>query len=163
MSVVSCKTKLGEFSYGAIHPNEQVEWIYTTDTGYGKSDNTGLSSDNKSGGYRRVFSISNAGRATAISFNASSDRRLKTNITPFISQKSILDLPLYRFDFINGLTNQIGCMAQDLKEICPDLVTEDSNDGYLTIQESKIVYLLIDEIKQLKRTVEELKYGNRIL
>jgi hypothetical protein len=41
-------------------------------------------------------------------------------------------LPIYKFDFINGVKNQIGCMAQDLQKICPEIVHE-GNDGYLSI------------------------------
>ena len=71
-------------------------------------------------------------------FNATSDARLKENFKEYTPEKSILDLPVYKFDFINGAKNQIGCKAQDLQEICPEIVNEGS-DGYLSIQESKIV------------------------
>ena len=82
--------------------------------------------------------------------------RLKENERPYKSDKSILDLPIYKYDYINGSKNQIGCMAQDLKEICPEIVEEDEK-GYLHIQESKIVYLLIEEIKKLKEEIKNLK------
>lgn len=93
---------------------------------------------------------------TAGSFNASSDVRLKENFEPLVLEKSILDLPTYKFDFINGAKNQIGCKAQELQEICPEIVNEGS-DGYLSIQESKMVYLLLDEIKKLRSEVDSLK------
>ena len=156
MALISGKTQKGEFSYGVIHPYEQMEWIYTTDTGYAASDNTGLSGDNTKGGYRRVLAVNSQGAITATSYNATSDKRLKTNLIPFTSKHSILDLPLYRFDFINGAKNQIGCMAQDLQSICPEIVLEDPNSGYLSINESKIVYLLIDEVKKLRAVVHSL-------
>lgn len=85
-----------------------------------------------------------------------SDKRLKENERLYKSDKSILDLPIYKYDYINGSKNQIGCMAQDLKEICPEIVEEDEK-GYLHIQESKIVYLLIEEIKKLKEEIKNLK------
>ena len=47
-------------------------------------------------------------------------------------------------------------MAQDLQEICPEIVHE-GKDGYLTIEENKIVYLLLDEIKKLKKEIEDLR------
>ena len=90
------------------------------------------------------------------SFNASSDARLKENFQPLTPEKSVLDLPTYKFDFINGLKNQIGCKAQDLQKICPEIVNEGS-DGYLSIQESKIVYLLLEEVKKLRQELDELK------
>lgn len=85
-----------------------------------------------------------------------SDIRLKKNIKTFEPHKSILDLPIVEFDYKSDNSHHIGCIAQDLKEICPELVSEDAN-GYLMIEESKIVYLLIDEVKELKKEVEELK------
>ncbi len=93
---------------------------------------------------------------TAASFNATSDARLKENFEGYSCQESILDLPIYKYDFINGPQNQIGCKAQDLQKICPEIVHEGEN-GYLSIQESKIVYLLIDEIKKLKQEIAELR------
>lgn len=101
-------------------------------------------------------SIVLSGEAEAQSFNATSDARLKENFEALETKKSILDLPIYKYDFINGLKGQIGCKAQDLQEICPEIVHE-NEAGYLSIQESKIVYLLIEEIKQLKKKVEELR------
>lgn len=108
--------------------------------------------------YASAITITGGGTLTASSFNATSDRRLKHNIIDFTPQHSILDLPIYKFDFINGAKNQIGCLAQDLQQICPEIVNEDG-DGYLSIQEGKIVYLLIDEIKKLKDEINELKGG----
>lgn len=95
---------------------------------------------------------------TASSFTATSDKRLKENIVPYIPTKNtILDLPIYKFDFINnGKKNNIGCLAQDLQKICPEIVNTDS-DGYLSIEESKIVYLLLEEVKQLRKELDELK------
>lgn len=98
-----------------------------------------------------------ASRVTSSTFNATSDRRLKENLSPYkCEKKSILDLPVYKFDYINGNKNQIGCMAQDLQEICPEIVNQ-GEDGYLSIQESKIVYLLLQEVKKLRKELDELR------
>lgn len=105
-------------------------------------------------------SSGSGGIVEAAAYNATSDRRLKNNLREFKlntdsseDSKSILDLPIYKFDFINGQKDQIGCMAQDLQKICPEIV-EESTDGYLAIKESKIVYLLIEEVKQLKNQLQ---------
>jgi hypothetical protein len=63
------------------------------------------------------------------------------------------------FDYINTGNHQIGCLAQDLQEICPEIVNTDEN-GYLSINESKIVYLLLQEVKKLRKEVDELKGAN---
>ncbi len=92
----------------------------------------------------------------ATSFTATSDARLKENFAEYTSDKSILDLPVYTFDFIDGAKNQLGCKAQDLQKICPEIVVK-NEDGHLSIQESKIVYLLLNEIKKLKLELNVLK------
>lgn len=94
----------------------------------------------------------------AQSFNALSDKRLKENIVEYSPNKSILDLPIYSYYFISDKKKikKIGCLAQDLQEICPEIVKEDDK-GYLSIEENKIVYLLLDEIKKLKKRVDELE------
>ena len=97
-----------------------------------------------------------SGAITATSFTASSDKRLKENIDSYVCNKSILDLDVKKFDFINGEKAQIGCLAQELQEICPELVKE-GEDGYLKIHESKIVYLLLQELKNQKEELGALK------
>lgn len=103
-------------------------------------------------GYDYSFS---SGKIEASTFNAKSDARLKENFRP-IESGNILDLPTYKFDYINGSKNLIGCKAQDLQKICPEIVDE-GVDGYLSIQESKIVYLLLEEVKKLRKEIDELK------
>ena len=100
------------------------------------------------------------GTVKATSYYATSDVRLKQNFKQLITKQSILDLPIYIFDFIDGNKNQVGCIAQDLQKICPEIVTTDEK-GYLSIQESKIVYLLIDEVKKLKEEIKQLKGENK--
>lgn len=90
-------------------------------------------------------------------FNATSDKRLKHNIKDYVCPNSILDLPIKEYEYINAPGKvHIGCMAQDLQEICPELVNTNDN-GYLVIEESKLVYLLIQEVKNLKEKIERLE------
>lgn len=102
-----------------------------------------------------VTSITSTGTIEAARFNAKSDRRLKTNITEFKPERSILGLKVKKFDFIGGPKNQIGCIAQDLQAICPEIVSRQA-DGYLSIQESKLIYLLLEEVKQLRLELDSL-------
>lgn len=90
-------------------------------------------------------------------FNATSDRRLKQNIEDYKCEKSILELPIKKYEFINSPGKiHIGCIAQDLQKICPEIVSEDEK-GYLSIQENKLIYLLLQEIKELKARIEKLE------
>ncbi len=96
------------------------------------------------------------GQTNSTTFNTTSDRRLKKNIKNYKCKKSILDLPVKEFDYKKSNMHSIGCIAQDLQQICPELVTNDDK-GYLSIQESKLVYLLLQEVKELKLEVNKLK------
>ena len=96
------------------------------------------------------------GQLKATSFYATSDKRLKENIKPYQPKKSILDLPVVEFNFKDSSQQHIGCIAQDLQEICPEIVTTDDK-GYLSINEGKLVYLLLDEVKKLRKELEEVK------
>ena len=97
-------------------------------------------------------------RITATQFNATSDARKKTAIQDYQCNKSILDLPIKEFEFIGDETHtkHIGCIAQDLQEICPEIVHE-GKDGYLSIEETKLIYLLLQEVKELKKELKILK------
>lgn len=105
--------------------------------------------------------MDSTGNISAQSFNAKSDKRLKENIEKYSTKQSVLDLPVYSYNFINDTnkTQHIGCLAQDLQKICPEIVKEDDR-GYLSIEENKIVYLLLDEVKKLKERVDELEVRN---
>lgn len=96
--------------------------------------------------------LSTAGNITANVFYATSDKRLKENIVDYKPEKSILDIPVKEYNFIGDDKKHIGFIAQDLQEVFPELITE-RTDGYLAIEESKLIYLLIDEVKKLKEKV----------
>lgn len=93
---------------------------------------------------------------TAETQTTPSDLRLKENIEDYSPTDSILKLPVKKFIFKNSKKEQIGCIAQDLQKICPDIV-EKTADGYLTIQENKLIYLLLIEVKKLKAELDEIK------
>ena len=99
---------------------------------------------------------STTGEITAQSFNARSDARLKTNIKPLTYHDSILDIPVREYDWKESGKHAIGFIAQELKEIYPELVDE-NEEGILSIKETKLVYLLIEEVKKLKEEIQELK------
>ena len=99
-----------------------------------------------------------SGRIVARGFGTSSDFRLKQNIKSYKAEKSILDLDVKEFEYINDTAHKkhIGVIAQDVQEICPEIVYEDAN-GYLSIEENKLVYLLLNEVKELKKEIKRLK------
>ena len=96
------------------------------------------------------------------SFNATSDKRLKTNIVElnYSALDIIKDMKTYSFEYkSNPDIHQIGVIAQELedKKIGEfSFVSEDSK-GYLSVKESKFVYLLIKAVQEQQKEIEELK------
>ena len=140
------------FCNGTITFNSNSHGLRTLRNNY---TNIGASDAGFYWGY--INNLKGSGSCTYSSFNATSDARLKTNFRS-VSFGDIFDLPIYKFDFIAGEANKIGCMAQDLQQICPEIVHQ-GEDGYLSIEESKIVYLLLDKMKEMQKEINELKEG----
>ena len=112
-----------------------------------------------SGGLGVLNTINAGGDVVAF---ASSDERLKDNIKPIENPLDIISkISGNTFDWNSEKQNiyngkDYGVIAQEIKEVMPELVdTRDS--GYLAVKYDKIVPLLIESIKELKREIEELK------
>ena len=93
----------------------------------------------------------------------SSDRNLKTNITQIKNSLSkILQLNGVEFDFIESANSgylgvhQIGLIAQDVKEIIPEVVGE-NDDGNLGVSYQHLVALLVEAVKEQQEQINELK------
>lgn len=134
-------------------PSKAGTIALTSDTVNMSGDQSGITG-NKSftGNLSTTGNIGADGDITANTFYATSDRRLKENIVDYKPEKSILDIPVKEYNFIGDDKKHIGFIAQDLQEVFPELITE-RTDGYLSIEESKLIYLLIDEVKKLKEKV----------
>jgi len=95
-----------------------------------------------------------------IAFN-SSDTRLKNDIYP-------IQEPLDKVNKIGGYTfewnsrqqihkgKDVGVLAQEVEEILPEVVVT-RGDGYKAVNYEKIVPLLIESIKELKKKVEDIE------
>lgn len=101
----------------------------------------------------------------AVYFNATSDKRAKTNIKPITlsALDYINSIPVYSFDYIQNNKPSIGIMAQDvLNQPIADfnlVENKDANgDGdFMSIRESKLVYILWKAVQELSAEVKELK------
>lgn len=102
--------------------------------------------------------ITAGGEIKGASFDTSSDARLKENLEPLEKADGLLDMPLYEFDYKNSGRHSMGCLAQDLQKIAPELVSE-GEDGYLQVKESKLVYYLMLEVKELRDRLAKLEKG----
>jgi hypothetical protein len=111
-----------------------------------------------------------SGSIQAQTFNATSDKRLKTNIKNFPNTISATDVlnktNIYTFNYLNNLTEKnIGIIAQELEDIDIDgfkIVNQDEK-GYLSVKESKLVYLLIQGFKEQNKKIQDLENQIQLL
>ena len=112
---------------------------------------------------------------TAEYFNATSDRRAKEDLLPFNGKALDIINQIQTFTYKYKDTKQVsyGVMAQDLLDIkindfsfVENTAATGENGDYMSVRESKLVYLLLEGIKELqievnnlRKEVEELKNG----
>ena len=100
-------------------------------------------------------------------FNARSDKRAKENIQPFSDNALdiVKNINTYTFNYKNN-PNQTsyGILAQDLLDVninnfnfINNKEATGMNDDYMSIKESKLVYLLIEAVKEQQKEIEDLK------
>ena len=152
-----------------------VEATELTDKGFqvvnGSSVYLKVQREGYTGAYVKVGGdISATGNITAY---ASSDKRLKENIIPIEnSLDKIQKLDGVEFDWTDEYMEKhvgddpdanllikkhdVGVIAQQVKEVLPEVVVE-RKDGYLAVRYEKVVPLLIEAIKELKKEINELK------
>lgn len=110
-------------------------------------------------GNPRFFVQGNTGFCTAVNFTASSDRRLKENI-------SDIEDPLLLINKMNGkkfhwknesqLHPSYGFIAQELEENFPSLVINGLN-GYKSVDYDKISSILVESVKTLYNEIVTMK------
>lgn len=93
----------------------------------------------------------------ATNFRVSSDRRLKTDIKKAEYFLPEVELKTFRFKADERKAKHIGFIAQDIQEQVPDIVNEDETTKRLTIDESALLAIAVDEINKLKKRVAELE------
>jgi len=99
-----------------------------------------------------------------VAFN-SSDIRFKTNIKPIENAlEKVESINGVEFDWIPDPINHgyeghdIGVIAQEVEKVVPELVRTRST-GYKAVKYDKLVAVLIEAIKELKKEIDNLKKG----
>jgi len=91
---------------------------------------------------------------------ASSDKRYKDDLNKICNTKNILNgLTGYSFKWNEASGREgtdLGVIAQDVKEVLPQIVQEREN-GYLAVDYPKLIPVLIEEVKRLSDEVDKLK------
>jgi hypothetical protein len=95
--------------------------------------------------------------------SALSDRRLKENIYDMkqYGLKEILKMQPRNYTMKASKTKDIGFIAQELKQIVPELVMgQETENSLLSVDYSKVCLVLINAIKEQQAQIEALKTAN---
>ena len=97
---------------------------------------------------------------TGVSYNTSSDERLKENITDSADAGSKVDaIQIRQYDWkADGSHQDYGVIAQELVEVAPEAVHQPIDpDDMMGVDHSKLVPMLVKEIQSLRSRVAELE------
>ena len=84
-----------------------------------------------------------------------SDRRLKENIQNLdYGLDAITQLNPQQFDYINGVKDQFGFIAQDVQPIIPELVSV-QEDGMLSLQTDMLIPIMVNAMQEQQFNLEE--------
>ena len=106
------------------------------------------------------------GKITCVSLVQTSSRKVKENIKPIEDAKKILELDAVSFDYKNKAlgTDKRGFIAEDVQKILPNLVTPETEEKTASLDYIGMIPYLqavlkqqAEEIKELKKTIKELK------
>lgn len=127
--------------------------------------------ENGEGKVKIIGTLEASGEITSSNITSSSDRRLKTNITPL--EKSIdkvMKLNGVTFNWDKTIAKnknastalQYGFIAQEIEKVIPELVSEDS-DGYKTVNYIGVIPVLTQAMQEQQKEIEQLKDENKKL
>jgi len=94
----------------------------------------------------------------ANNFYSVSDAVLKENVVDITDPMKILDLSPKEYNFIGSTQKQYGLVADNVKEILPELVSE--HNGLKHVNYQALIPLLLDTVKKLKDKIDLLE-GNK--
>lgn len=98
------------------------------------------------------------GTVTATDFILSSDARLKTDLTRLTGALDAVDrIDAYRYTHLQTHRQEVGVLAQELREVLPEAVTE-TEDGMLGVAYDRVVPLLLAAVKELSAKVKQLEH-----
>ena len=115
---------------------------------------------------KRNLEIDSSKYCQAGYFNATSDARAKENIrkADFSALSIVNSLPIYNFNYKDSEKPSIGVIAQEAAEFNVDdfslvenIEATGENNDYMSIKESKLIYILWKAIQEQQKEIEELK------
>lgn len=118
-------------------------------------------------GWLRVTPLAGSGNRAVYSdpngwlVNTASDARLKTHIIDLsYGLKEVLQLRPVKYNWLDtkkrGAQDEIGLIAQEVRQVIPEVVGVNSDDT-LSLDDPKLIPVLINAIKELKDELDQLK------
>jgi len=102
-----------------------------------------------------------AASGTTVSYNTSSDRRMKENIVDASSQLDVINnIQIREFDWIKNGHHEVGVIAQELNEVIPNVVQEggeDVNEEPWGVDYGKLTPYLIKAMQEQQTIIDDLK------
>lgn len=101
-----------------------------------------------------------SGSVRGDTIRATSDARVKINVTDLVgAQRAIARLRPVRFCWKKTCQGDYGFIAQEVREVIPELVSGDENKEVLSLNYQGIIPFLVAECQALRKELEELKRG----
>jgi hypothetical protein len=127
----------------SVNPLQYLTFTTTT-TGTASSLNVATT--------KLTFNVA-TGTLSSTIFNSTSDINKKTNVRSVENSLEIIDaLNGYRFDWKDNGMPSLGVIAQEVKTVLPELISEDNSVNY-----NGLIAVLIQAVKELKAEIEVLK------
>lgn len=152
---------------GAVDNNHRLATVeYSVSTAGAASLNIGpyqwIANRGSWKGCMLKLSINAAGACTAnvaaafsaTSIQATSDARLKSNIVNYSADLS--GIGTYRYTLDSEQKNRVGLIAQEVKGVIPEAVSEDEK-GYYSLDYNAIVAVLVGKVNDLEKRLKELE------
>lgn len=104
--------------------------------------------NNRAGLISSLIGGASSGAGAYYGAQAASDKRLKENINKI---DEVDGINIYKFNYIGDDKRQVGVIAQEMQEKCPECVIENyENSGYLGVDYSKLPDSVQQKIEELK-------------
>ena len=99
------------------------------------------------------------GNITCVSLTQTSSRKVKKNIKPIKDAKKILELEAVQFDYKEAAQgkNKRGFIAEDVAEVLPNLVTEETEETPATLDYMQMIPYLQAVIKDQEERIKALE------
>ncbi len=132
-----------------------------------KQKNFTIKSQLASGAVQTILSLNHSSGALQVKGDVTakaslSDRRKKENIEKLENALDKVEmLNGYTFNYIGDKDRMTGVMADEVKEVLPEVVYEvkEENDTFDAVRYGNMMGLMIEAIKELRREIEEIKRG----